>query len=97
MGAADKELKGDRLYVRVSRRQRQVIGEAAEAADKDLSAFVLEAALEQARTVLADRRFFALDETAWRRFTALLDRPVTPLASKPRLEELLQTPSALER
>lgn len=97
MAAAEKELKNDRLYVRVSSRQREVISEAAETAEKDVSAFVLDAALVRAQTVLADRRFFTLAESEWRHFTAILDRPVMPLASKPRLEKLLEEPSVLER
>jgi uncharacterized protein (DUF1778 family) len=96
MAAVEKDLKEKRLYVRVSSRQREVISEAAEAAEKDMSAFVLDAALVRAQSILADRRVFALDEDRWRHFSALLDRAVMPSASKPRLEKLLHEPTVLE-
>ena len=97
MAAEEKELKNQRLAVRVSPRQREVIAEAAEASDKDVSAFVLDSALNNAQRVLADRRLFSLTPNAWARFNELLDRPNTPLSSKPKLEELLLKPSVLER
>ena len=97
MAAVDRELKRDRLYVRVSPRQREVIAEAAETDEKAVSVFVLDAALVRAQRILADRHSFALDDVRWREFTSVLDRPVMPLASKPRLEKLLQEPSVLEQ
>jgi uncharacterized protein (DUF1778 family) len=96
MAAAEKDLKRDRLYLRVSSRQREVIKEAAEVADKDLSAFVLDAALIRAQRVLADRQLFKLDKARWNQFTEALDRPVTEPSDKPRLLQLLQEPSILE-
>jgi uncharacterized protein (DUF1778 family) len=96
MATAKKQLKDDRLYLRVSSKEREVISEAAEAAHKDLSAFVLDAALVSAESVLANRRLFALDKASWQEFNAILDRPVVPLSSKPRLEKLLYEPSVLE-
>lgn len=97
MAAEEKELKNQRLALRVSLRQREVIAEAAEATEKDVSSFVLESALSSAQRVLADRRIFTLDRESWVRFNELLDRPNTPLSSKPKLEKLLLKPSALER
>ena len=96
MAASDKDLKRDRLYLRVSSRQREVIREAAEVAEKDLSAFVLDAALVRAQRVLADRQLFRLDKTSWNQFTQALDRPVIEPSDKPRLLQLLREPSVLE-
>jgi uncharacterized protein (DUF1778 family) len=92
-----RQRKDNRLNLRVSSEQRAVILEAAETSRKDLSAFVLDAALQAAETMLADRRLFRLDDDSWEAFDEALDRPVTPLASKPRLEKLLREPSVLER
>jgi len=92
-----RQLKNDRLYLRVSPRQREVINEAAETAHKPLTAFVLDAALADAERVLADRRFFRLDSERWDLFARALDRPLTPLSDKPRLGKLLEEPSILER
>lgn len=97
MATPAKELKDYRLSMRISRRQREVIAQAAEASETDVSAFVLDAALVSAQRVLADRRFFSLSDEAWDRFVEILDRPVTPLSAKPRLEELLTKPSVLEQ
>ena len=96
MATLERQLKKDRLYLRVSPRQREIISEAAEAAQKDLSAFVLEAAIANAQSVLADRRVFTLSHERWERFVELLDSPVTSLSETPRLEKLLSTPSILE-
>lgn len=96
MTTAPKELKDKRLYLRVSPRQREVINQAAEASDKDVSSFVLDAALRDAQRVLADRRVFSLDDDRWAAFQQAIDRPVEPLASKPRLKKLLEQPSVLD-
>lgn len=90
-----RELKKERLYVRVSPHQRDVISEAAEAAQKDVSAFVLDAVLASADRILTDRRIFGLNDERWEAFTAALDRDVTP--AKSNLQELLDQPSLLER
>ena len=96
MTAAEDDLKRDRLYLRVSSRQRAVISEAAEATQKDLSAFVLEAAIVQAQRVLADRRVFKPDKAKWESFLRALDRPTIKVTDKPKLLELLRGPSIVE-
>jgi uncharacterized protein (DUF1778 family) len=96
MAGTAKPLKDDRLNLRVSRRQRELITEAAEVAHKDLSSFVLDAALVRAEEVIMDRRLYMLSDEQWERFEQVLERPVTPLADKPRLGKLLQEPSILE-
>ena len=96
MAAAEKDLKRDRLYLRVSSRQREVISEAAEATQKDLSSFVLDAALIHAQRVIADRQLFKLSKVNWERFVRALDRPVTKPTDKPKLLELLKEPRAVE-
>jgi uncharacterized protein (DUF1778 family) len=88
--------KDDRLNLRVSRRQRELITEAADVAHKDLSSFVLDAALARAEEVITDRRMYLLSDEQWEQFERILERPVTPLAEKPRLARLLRQPSVLE-
>jgi uncharacterized protein (DUF1778 family) len=44
--------------------------------------------------VLADRRFFLLDDKAYKRFTAALDKPP---ADNPRLRRLLASRAPWER
>ena len=95
MATAPKELKDKRLYLRVSPRQREVISEAAEAIDKDVSSFVLDAVMLDAQRVLADRRLFSIDDQRWAAFLEAIDRPVESLAHKPRLKKLIERPSVL--
>jgi uncharacterized protein (DUF1778 family) len=97
MTTPKRDPKDSRLALRISSRQRSVISEAAEAAEKDVTSFVLDAALTDAQRVLAERRLFNLSPEGWARFNDLLDRPTTPLSSKPKLEKLLLKPSVLER
>lgn len=79
----------ERIYFRVTERERSVLQQAAEATGKSLTAFVLEAASREAERALVDRRLFLLDEEQWERFIEVLDRPVS---EKPRLRKLLQSP-----
>ena len=90
-----RELKDQRLYLRVSPRQREVIAEAAGVLDKDVSSFVLDSALLDAQRILADRRMFSLPASRFEAFLAALDRPTA--GAKPRLRKLMDTPSILER
>lgn len=96
MATPERDLKTERLSLRASPRERNVILEAAEADHKDVSSFVLEAALLTAQRTLTDRRIFSLPEESWNEFVRALDRPVTPLSEKPRLEKLLREPSVLD-
>jgi len=90
-----KELKDQRLYLRVSPRQREVIAEAADALHKDVSSFVLDSAMMDAERILADRRVFSLPASQFEAFLAALDRPAA--SAKPRLRRLMDEPSILER
>ena len=82
------------INLRANHRQRALIDRAAEAMGKNRSDFMLEAACREAGAVLADRRFFLLDEKTHRRFTAALDKPP---AENPRLRRLLALRAAWER
>jgi uncharacterized protein (DUF1778 family) len=61
---------------------------AAKALGRSRSDFMLETACREAETVLLDQRNFALSDDAFKRFTALLDKPP---ASNPKLRRLLRT------
>jgi uncharacterized protein (DUF1778 family) len=76
-----------RLNLRTSTQQDALIRRAAEARGKTVSEFILDSATYAAEQVLADRRWFQLDDDAWRAFEALLDRPAV---FKPRLSESLK-------
>lgn len=82
------------INVRVEPQQRDLIDRAAKAQRKTRTEFILDAACREAETVLLDRRYFTLDEDAFRRFTAALD--ASP-ADNPRLRELMRTPAPWEK
>jgi uncharacterized protein (DUF1778 family) len=87
---ATKTARDQRLNVRASVQQQQLIRRAAEATDRTVTDFILGSALESAERVLADRKWFAASEEQWAEFQALLDAPLEPL---PKLRRLLQRES----
>ena len=82
------------INLRASQRQRALIDRAAEALGKNRSDFMLEAACREADAVLLDRRLFLLDDKAYKRFAAALDKPP---ADNARLRRLLVSKAPWER
>lgn len=76
------------INLRTDEARRELIDQAAEALGKDRTEFMLDAATREARAVLADRRFFQLDDEAFARFADALD---VPPADNPRLRKLVRT------
>jgi len=87
--------KTARLSLRLTPVQDMVLRRAAEARGESTSDYVLRHAVEAAETDLADRRVFALDDTAWNRLQDLLS--ATPSRLPPAMTRLLSEPSVLER
>jgi len=85
--------KTERLAVRLTRGQDQVVRRAAEARGEQLSEYVVRHLVEAAEADLADRRVFLLKDAAWIELQARLSAPPT---FKPRLSQLLQNPSVFE-
>ena len=83
--------RGVRINLRADKAKTSLIDRAAERLGKSRSEFMLEAACREAKTVLLDQRFFLLDEKAYKRFTAALDKPP---AENSRLRRLLTTKAA---
>lgn len=82
------------INIRIEEERRTLIDRAAEAAGKDRTQFVLDAATREATTVLLDQRYFQLDTAAFAKFNAALD--ASP-AENPRLRELLSRKAPWER
>lgn len=85
--------KGERLNLRVSSDHDALIREAADLLGTTVSQYVTQSAVQRAQRVLVDQRHFLLDDDAWERFVAALDRP--PQANE-RLAALLVRPSLLD-
>jgi uncharacterized protein (DUF1778 family) len=84
--------KSERIDVRASTPVKLLLQEAARAAHKNVSEFLLEAGINAANQTLADRLRFELTPDQWDAFQAALDRPVV---SKPKLKKLLSEPGIL--
>ena len=94
VAAEPSRLRAENINLRVTRSQKALIDRAAEAQGRNRSDFMLEAACREAESVLLDRRYFNLDEDAFRRFTAMLDAPPK---SNPQLARLLGTKAPWEK
>lgn len=92
--ARGRSPKDERIAVRASHEERELIAQASRASATTVSDFVLRASLARAEDVLAERREFRLPPDQWDAFVAMLDRP--PVA-RPRLRRLLTEPSVLDR
>jgi uncharacterized protein (DUF1778 family) len=66
---------------------KRTLMQAATAANKTLTEFLLDSGLRAAFETLADRRTFVLDDESWQAFVSELDRPP---ADNPRLRQLLR-------
>ena len=92
--AHDKTGRGETINLRASRKQKVLIDRAAEALGRSRSDFMLDTACREAESVLLDRRYFALSEEAFKRFSRILDHPPK---DNPRLRRLLQTKAPWDR
>jgi len=74
--------------LRASHKQKALIDRAAEVLGRSRSDFMLETACREAEMVLLlDRRYFALSQDAFKRFTVMLD---SPPARNLKLQRLLR-------
>lgn len=78
--------RSERIDIRANAATKRILQEAARASHKNLSDYLLENGLAAAEQTLADRRLFGLDDQQWKKFQAVLNRPVK---RKPRLAKLL--------
>jgi len=89
-GVVAEASKETRWNLRVAAETSALVRQAASARHQNLTEFVLDAALDEAERVLADRSHFALDEENWNEFARLLERPVR---DNPGLARLFAKPS----
>ncbi len=82
------------INLRATQKQKALIDHAAETLGRTRSDFMLDTVCREAESVLLDRRYFALSDQAFRKFTALLDKPPK---DNPKLRRLLATKAPWER
>lgn len=87
------ETKDTRWTLRVAEPADHLVRAAASASHRNLTDFVVGAAIDEAERILGDRTRFVLDDAAWNQFVALLDRPAR---SPEGLAKLFATKSAFE-
>jgi uncharacterized protein (DUF1778 family) len=80
-------VKDERLAIRVTRDQLELIREAAALEGRNVSDFATSTLTTHANEVLADQRVFRLTGAQWDELVAILDRPPVP---RPRLAEALR-------
>lgn len=85
--------RSEKLDLRLTPDAKRALQQAAAAAQRSVSDFVLESALARAAETLPDRQRFGLTNEAWAAFHAALDAP--PQA-KPRLAKLLTEKGAFD-
>jgi uncharacterized protein (DUF1778 family) len=85
--------RDDRLEVRLTPKAKTMLKRAASVERKTVSAFILDKGLAAAAETLADRREFRLSAKQHDAFIAALD---APSKLRPRLQQLLKTPTVLE-
>lgn len=86
--------RSETINLRANQNQKTLIDRAAEALGRSRSDFMLETACREAEMVLLDRRYFALPADAFKRFTAMLDKPP---ANNPKLRRLFETKAPWDR
>ncbi len=88
------ETRNEKLDIRLTPSAKRALQRAAKLAQRSVSEFVLESALQRAEETLPDSRYFSLDAKQWAAFQTALDAPPRPL---PELAKLLREPSVFER
>jgi uncharacterized protein (DUF1778 family) len=87
------ESRSERVDLRMTPAAKRTLMQAATAANKTLTEFLLDSGLHAAFDTLADRRVFVLDDAQWQAFVAALERPP---ADNPKLRRLLARKPAWE-
>lgn len=80
-------VKEERLAIRISREQLDLIREAASLEGRTVSDFAIAALTGRATDTVADQHVFRLTGARWDELMALLERPPTP---RPNLVEALR-------
>lgn len=88
------EPKSERIEIRTTARVMALLQDAAASTGKSVAEFVLDAGVQAAEEILANRQVFHLDDERWQAFQDALARPTAP--NKPRLARLLADKSVLE-
>jgi uncharacterized protein (DUF1778 family) len=84
----------ERVHLRMTPTAKQMLQRAADATNKTLAEFLLDAGLDAASDTLANRRVFQLDDKRWEAFMAAL---AAPAKTNPKLRKLLARKTAWQQ
>lgn len=88
-----RKQKKERIYLRVTSEQKDILERAAQEKHISLTNFVLENSYEAALRILTDKTHFLLNEEQWNAFCQALDAPPREI---PALRKLLTEPSVFD-
>ena len=91
--SSTSDSKPERLNIRVSQHEKEVISRAAKILNTTVSSFVLQKAYAEAQTVIAEQNQFQLPEEQWQQFSEALDSPPKAI---PELRRLLTEPGVFD-
>ena len=94
MPATARKKRTERINVRVSNKEAELIRMGAERRGVNITNFILESACDRAEQEIAEASHFELSPRQWKQFTEALDRAAT---TKPRLKKLLNEHTVLEK
>jgi uncharacterized protein (DUF1778 family) len=86
--------KSQRLAVRLTGWQKTTIERAAAVTGGSITDFAVQALVDRAQEILADRPAFEVGPEAWAEFNRLLDEPATPI---PGMVDLLARPTVFDQ
>jgi uncharacterized protein (DUF1778 family) len=91
---AQTETRSEIINLRVSKRQKKLIDQAAELMERSRSDFMLDVACREAESLLLEQSRYSLSEDKFKKFLAALDEPPK---QNPKLRRLLKTKPPWER
>lgn len=94
MISASKSSKDTAITLRISKRQKDFLTQAARLRHTTLTNFVLEEAFHAAQDTIADQVRFSLNDAEWELFCEALDRPAISIEET---RKLLIEPSILDK
>lgn len=85
--------KNERLQLRLTNQQKDIIARAAQVKQTTMTNFILEKSYQAAVEVLAEQTFFSLTDEQWENFCQVLDAPPKAI---PALTKLLTEKSVFD-
>ena len=93
MTSTSNTSKNERLQLRLTTQQKEIIARAAQTKQTSMSNFILEESYQAALEILSSQTLFSLTDEQWENFCQALEAPPKPI---PALKKLLTEKSVFE-